>query len=276
MRSTYTQKNWHVSFASEYVLHIEIDRPEKLNAFNDALWQSMQKIFEAASTDPDVRVCVLSARGRAFTAGLDITQTSLASTMEGFDPARAAQAFRRHIVEFQAAISSIHRCAKPVICCLHGISYGLAIDIASAADIRYAAKDSVMCVKEVDIGLAADIGSLQRLPYAVGNSSWLREMALTAAPFSASTALQQGLISKICESRDECIKAGIQTATLMAAKSPVAVQTTKFLLDYSREHTVDEGLLMTAVMNSSMLQANDVTDAIAAVVQKKKPVFSKL
>lgn len=276
MLQGYLQENWAVSLPQEYVLHVEINRPKKLNAFNDALWQSMQVIFDTASRDPDVRVIVLSARGRAFTAGLDITQTQVGASSTASDPARAAQAMRHHILEFQAAITAIQKCAKPVICCLHGISYGLAIDIASAADIRYAAKDAVMCVKEVDIGLAADIGSLQRLPYSVGSSSWLREMALTAAPFGAEEGLKQGLLSKVFDSREACIEGGMKTAQLMASKSPVAVQTTKFLLDYSRDHTVDESLLMTAVMNSSMLQANDVADAISGVLQKKKPTFSKL
>lgn len=276
MKAAYTQDNWIVTSPKDYVLHVEINRPHKLNAFNDQLWQSMQVIFDAASTDPEVRVCVLSAQGRAFTAGLDIQETSVGAESTAPDAARAAQAMRHHIVEFQAAISSIQKCAKPVIVCLHGICYGLAIDIASAADIRFTSKDAIMCIKEVDIGLAADIGSLQRLPYSVGSSSWLREMALTATPFNADTALQQGLVSRVLDTRQECIQAGLETAVLIASKSPVAVQGTKFLLEYSKDHTVEEGLLMTAIWNAGMLQTNDIPDAIQAVLQKKKPTFSKL
>lgn len=274
MLQKYNEKHFQVSFASEYVLHIVIDRTQKLNAFDDALWYSLRTLFDTASTDPDVRAIVLSANGRAFTAGLDITSANLARS--SVDAARTSQALRLHILDFQDAVSSIHRCAKPVVCCLHGIAFGLAVDIASAADIRYASRDTVFCIKEVDIGLAADVGSLQRLPKVVGASSWLREMAMTAAKFSADEAAQHGLVSRVLQSKEECVQAGLETAKIIAGKSPVAVQGTKFLLDYSREHTVQEGLLMTAVWNASMLQANDVGDAIAATLAKKQAKFSKL
>lgn len=287
MQSAYRQANYVVTLASEYVLHIELDRPEKLNAFNDALWASLRTIFDTASHDPEVRVCVLSARGRAFTAGLDITQTSIGShgkTAGGGeqeqqaqqDVARVGLGLRRHIRDFQDAISSIQRCSKPVICCLHGLTLGLGIDIASACDIRYAAADTRFSIKEVDIGLAADIGSLQRLPYVLGNASWLKEMALTAALFDAPTALHQGLLSKVSPTREQCILDGLDTARLIATKSPVAIQGTKFLLDYSREHTVQEGLQMTEIWNAAMLQSRDVSDAIAGALTKSPAKFSKL
>lgn len=278
MLQAYQQPNFLVSSPASFVLHVQINHPKKLNAFNTQLWSSLRIIFDAASTDPQVRSIVLSAMGKAFTAGLDITENSLSSVAEEdeADPARIATHMRRHILDFQDAISSLQRCEKPVICCLHGLTLGLGVDIASAADIRYASADTRLCIKEVDIGLAADIGSLQRLPYIIGNSSWLREMAMTAKFFGASEALQQGFISRVSESPEQCVKDGLDTAALIASKSPVAVQGTKMLLDYSRDHTVSEGLLMTAVWNAGMLQAKDVKDAIMATLSKQPAKFSKL
>lgn len=280
MLQAYEQPNFLCSFPSEFVLHVQINRPKKLNAFNTQLWSSLRLIFDAASTDPDVRAVVLSAVGKAFTAGLDITENSISAVAEDgneeADPARVATHMRRHILDFQDAISSLQRCAKPVVCCLHGIALGLGIDLASAADVRYASKETRFCIKEVDIGLAADIGSLQRLPYIVGNSSWMREMALTAKFFSADEALAQGFLSKVSLSPEQCTKDGIETAILIASKSPVAIQGTKMLLDYSRDHSVADGLLMTAVWNAGMLQARDVKDAIMATLSKQSARFSKL
>lgn len=279
MLQGYKQENFLVSFPSPHVLHLEINRPQKLNAFNDALWSSLRTLFDTASTDPEVRAIVLSGRGRGFTAGLDITSTGIQSPRSEsstVDAARRSQSLRLHILDFQDSISSLQRCMKPIVCCLSGIAFGLAIDIASAADIRYASTDTQFCIKEVDIGLAADVGSLQRLPKVMGHVSWVKEMAMTAATFSAGDALRHGLVSRVLESREACIQAGLDTARRIAAKSPVAVQGTKFLLDYSREHTVQEGLLMTAVWNASMLQANDVGDAIAATLMRKSAKFSKL
>ncbi|CCG81437.1 Enoyl-CoA hydratase/isomerase family protein [Taphrina deformans PYCC 5710] len=275
--SSYNEPNFIVTSPTEFVLLIEINRPEKLNAFNDALWTSLRTLFDTASTDPDVRSVVLAARGRAFTAGLDLQSSTLTATMtDAPDPARAAQAMRRHILDFQDAVSSIQRCAKPVLAACHGLTLGLGVDILAASDVRYGAADTRLCIKEVDIGLAADIGSLQRLPHAVGNGGWVRELALTARTVTADEALRHGLLARVCPDRDATLAAALDTAALIASKSPVAVQGTKFLLDYSREHAVQEGLLMTAVWNASMLQAKDVSDAIAAVLTKSPARFAKL
>ncbi|ORY83770.1 ClpP/crotonase-like domain-containing protein [Protomyces lactucae-debilis] len=276
MKAEYTQPNFKVSFPSEYVLHVQIDRPKKLNAFNDALWYSLRAIFDAAAYDEDVRCIVLSGNGRAFTAGLDIEQASIVQKEDLPDAARQAFKMRPHILDFQDAITSIQRCLKPVIAAAHGICYGLAIDILSACDIRYASNCARLSIREVSIGLAADIGSLQRLPYVVGNSSWLRDMALSADEFSADEALKQGLLSRVFQGQQATIDGALQRAMLIAEKSPVAVQGTKYLLDYSREHTVAEGLEMSAVWNANMLQTKDMKDAITAVLQKKKPKFHKL
>jgi delta(3,5)-delta(2,4)-dienoyl-CoA isomerase len=118
------------------------------------MWVEYGQIFNQLSTDSSVRAIVLSGAGeRAFTAGLDLMSSEeLTNPDPNVDAARKATALRRFIKEFQDAIGSVESCEKPVICVLHGISYGLAIDIATAADIRICASDTKFAVKEVDIG----------------------------------------------------------------------------------------------------------------------------
>jgi delta(3,5)-delta(2,4)-dienoyl-CoA isomerase len=132
-----------------------------------------------------------------------------------------------------------------VICILHGVSLGIAIDISSACDIRLCSKDTKFSIKEVDIGIAADVGTLQRFPRVVGNDSWTRELAFTGRYFSASEALERGFVSYVCDTLDKAVEKGLDIASVIAGKSPVAVQGTKTLLDYSRDHTIREGILMT-------------------------------
>lgn len=127
-----------------------------------------------------------------------------------------------------------------VICVLHGISIGLAIDLSSCADVRLCAADTRMAVKEVDIGLAADIGTLSRLPKAVGSSSWVKDVCLSARFFDAAEALRVGFVSEVHDSKAAAVAAGLEKAVLVAAKSPVAVQGTKELLNHARDHSVDE------------------------------------
>lgn len=127
-----------------------------------------------------------------------------------------------------------------MICILHGISIGLAIDLSCCADVRLCAADTRLAVKEVDIGLAADIGTLSRLPKAVGSSSWVKDVCLSARFFDAAEALRQGFVSEVHESKAAAVAAGLEKAALIAGKSPVAVQGTKELLNHARDHSVDE------------------------------------
>jgi delta(3,5)-delta(2,4)-dienoyl-CoA isomerase len=93
-------------------------------------------------------------------------------------------------------------------------------------------------VQEVDIGLAADIGTLAYLPKIAGNHSLVRELAYTARTFSTEEADKLGLLSKVVEGgREEVVKAALDLAVAIAAKSPLAVAGTKHLISHARDHT---------------------------------------
>ncbi|CEJ57497.1 Delta(3,5)-Delta(2,4)-dienoyl-CoA isomerase, mitochondrial [Penicillium brasilianum] len=282
MASNYSFKYFTVQFPAEspYVAHVEINRAEKMNAFFEAMWLEMRQVFTQLSEDPSVRAIVLSGAGeKAFTAGLDVkaaSQGGILSSDSNLDPARKAVHLRRHVLEFQDCISAVERCEKPVIVAMHGFSLGLAIDLSTAADIRLCSKDVRFAVKEVDIGLAADIGTLSRLPKVVGNFGWVKEVALSARIFGAEEALRVGFVNSVHENRAATIAAALKLATLIASKSPVAVQGTKEILNWSRDHSVQDGLRYTGVWNSAALQTGDVSTALLSGLQKRTPTFEKL
>lgn len=243
------------------------------------MWLEMRQVFTQLSEDPSVRAIVLSGAGeKAFTAGLDVKAASqgMLSGESKLDPARKAVHLRRHVAEFQDCITAVERCEKPVIVAMHGFSLGLAIDLSTAADIRLCSKDVRFAVKEVDIGLAADIGTLSRLPKVVGNIGWVKEVALSARVFGAEEALRVGLVNAVYEDRAAVIAAALKLATLIASKSPVAVQGTKEILNWSRDHSVQDGLRYTGVWNSAALQTGDVSTALLSGLQKRTPTFEKL
>jgi delta(3,5)-delta(2,4)-dienoyl-CoA isomerase len=88
---------------------------------------------------------------------------------------------------------------------MHGTSYGLALDLSLACDVRICAADTRFSVKEVDIGLAADIGTLSRLPKAVGNFSWVKDVCLSARVFDAEEANKVGLVSRVYGNKTEAV-----------------------------------------------------------------------
>ncbi|KAI4684326.1 uncharacterized protein J4E84_006314 [Alternaria hordeiaustralica] len=281
MAEAYQKEFFNVSFPTEYVAHVEINRPEKLNAFKEVMWLNLSSIFRQLSHDPSVRAVILTGAGdRAFTAGLDVQAASeggaLSSQADISDGARKANALRRHILEFQACITDIEKCEKPVIAVLHGVSFGLALDMCLACDIRISTTTTHFSVKEVDIGLAADIGTLSRLPHSVGNLSWVKDIALSARIFGSDEALQHGLVSKVYKDKQEAVAEATKLAALIASKSPVAVLGTKEIINYSRDRPISEGLNYTAVWNAAMLQTADVKDAMMSGLKKTSPKFSKL
>ncbi|KAL0959103.1 hypothetical protein HGRIS_014400 [Hohenbuehelia grisea] len=227
-----------VSQPSAHVLHVELNRTP-VNAFNTQFWQEYGALFDnIADTVPDARVVVLSsAIPKLFTAGLDITETSMFNDTAA-DPARRAWELRRHIVEFQQAVGAPERCPIPVIVAVHGLVLGLGIDIMGYCDVRYTASNASFSIKEVDIGLAADIGTLATLPKATGNQSLLNELAFSTKQFSAAEAEKLGFVSKVVPGgRDEVVAEALTLAQTIASKSPYAVASTKHLLLHSRDHT---------------------------------------
>ena len=245
MPSDYKFENFNVTFPAEYVAQVEIDRPKKLNAFNEQMFHSLGAIFNRLSHDPDVRAVILTGNGdRAFTAGLDVQSASDSGNVSGgaeVDVARKATQIRRHVQELQDTVTAIEKCEKPVIAVMHGISYGLGIDMTTCCDIRICAKNTRFSVREVEIGIAADVGTLSRLPQTGISMSFIKDVALTARDWSADEALQVGFVSGVYETKQAALECALDMGKLIATKSPVAVQGTKEVINFSRDHTIADG-----------------------------------
>ncbi|KNG83162.1 enoyl-CoA hydratase/isomerase family protein [Aspergillus nomiae NRRL 13137] len=277
-------KYFRVTIPEPWIAHVEINRPGQVNAFLEDGWREMRTVFDHLSTDPSVRAIVFSGSGeKGFSVGIDLKWVSgqdspfMVGPGEGVDPGRrAVTQLRRFGVEFQECISSIEKCEKPVICAMHGYALGMAMDVCSATDMRICSKDTVFCVKEVDIGIASDIGILARLPKVVGSYTWVKDVAMSGRNFDADEALRVGFVSRVLPTKKDVMQEAFRVARNLSEKSPVAVQTIKHFLDYSRDRTVPEGLQYQLAYNVAAVQTRDVPVAISSMVSKKKPVFGKL
>jgi delta(3,5)-delta(2,4)-dienoyl-CoA isomerase len=163
-----------------------------------------------------------------------------------------------------------------VICVMHGITLGLGLDISTCADIRICTRDVKFAVKEVDIGLAADIGTLSRLPKVVGSFSWVKDVSLTARIFGGEEALRVGFVSYVLDNKAAALERGLELASLLAEKSPIAVQGTKEFLNHARDNKLADSLRYTGVWNSAAIQTSDVERAMLSGLKKTKPRFEKL
>ncbi|KAI8366835.1 ClpP/crotonase-like domain-containing protein [Radiomyces spectabilis] len=273
--SNYQYENLKVDISPNGVAHVQLYRPKRLNAFNDKLFADIHSVFDTLSADPNVTAVVVSGSGRMFSAGLDLKEGGF-KFGEAVDTARQVYATRAHIKTYQDALTAVEKCSRPVIAAIHNGCFGAGVDLITACDIRYASKDAFFCVKEVDVGLAADVGSLQRLPKIIGNNSLVRELCFTGRNIYADEALQCGLVNRVLDNYEKLIEKALETANIIASKSPVAVVGTKHLLNYSRDHSVAEGLEYTVAWNAGMLITEDIPKSVEAFVTKNPPKYSKL
>ncbi|WAR20189.1 ECH1-like protein [Mya arenaria] len=235
----------NVTRPQEFVVHVEMNRPEKRNAMNAAFFREIQECFQNLTNDSDCRAVVLSGAGKLFTAGLDLTDLGTVIALKEdaeLDVARKAFKLRKFLTDWQESFSAIEKCRMPVIAAVHGACVGGGVDLTSACDIRYCSQDAWFQIKEIDLGLAADLGTLQRFPKVIGNDSYARELAYTARKFYADEAKAMGFVSRVCTDHGSVLEAALDTAKLIASKSPVAVQGTKASMVFSRDHTVQQGL----------------------------------
>lgn len=257
---------------ADNIAHVQINRPEKINAMNAAFWSEIIEIFRWIDDTDAVRVVVLSGAGKHFSSGIDLMLLAGVASELGKDVGRNARLLRRKILQLQSSFTAVDNCRKPVLAAIQGYCLGGAIDLISACDMRYAADDAQFSIKEIDIGMAADFGTLQRLPRIIGDGM-LRELAYTGRTFGAEEARSIGLVNRTYSDAASLLDGVMEIAREIAAKSPIAVSGTKEMLSYMRDHRIDDGLEYVATWNAAMLQSNDLRVAIAAHMSKQKPEF---
>ena len=258
---------------SDHVARVTLNRPEKANAMNAAMWQEIREAMRWVDATADARVAIIDGAGANFCAGIDLgMMMSLGKQIEDPCDARTRVNLRLVILDLQDTLTSIERCRKPVIASIHGACIGGAIDLVSCCDMRYAAADAVFSIKEIDIGMTADVGTLQRLPKII-SPAVVRELAYTAQSIDAAEAARVGLINRAYASLDQLQAGVMEIATSIAAKSPLAIRGTKEMLNYARDHSVADGLNYIASWNAGLLMSADLQEVMMANMDKRKPEF---
>ncbi|WP_417662395.1 crotonase/enoyl-CoA hydratase family protein [Pseudomonas sp.] len=265
-------KAFQVELADK-IAHVQINRPEKINAMNADFWSEIIEVFRWIDATDEVRVVVLSGAGKHFSSGIDLMMLAQVGNDLGKDVGRNAETLRRKILELQASFTAVDLCRKPVLAAIHGYCLGGAIDLVSACDMRYCTEDAQFSIKEIDIGMAADVGTLQRLPRIIGDGM-MRELAFTGRTVDGLEARSIGLVNRTYADYHALLDGVMQLARQISEKSPVAIRGTKEMIRYMRDHRVDDGLEYIATWNAAMLQSADLRVAMAAHMSKQKPEFA--
>ncbi|XP_014236389.1 delta(3,5)-Delta(2,4)-dienoyl-CoA isomerase, mitochondrial [Trichogramma pretiosum] len=268
-----------VTEPSSSVFHVQLNRPEKLNALSNSMWLEIGECFNELSNNPDCRVVVLSGAGKIFCAGIDLMDAMglFQKLADVEDVARKCKILEKTIKQYQDSFTAIDNCSKPVIAAVHGACIGGGINMICSADIRFCSSDAWFQIKEVELGMTADVGALQRLPKIIGSESLVKELTYTARKMLATEALQYGFVSQVMNDHKSLMDKAMSVAKQIASKSPVAVQGSKLNLNYARDHSVEDSLNHILMRNQVMLQSEDFVNAATALATKgDPPIFSKL
>ena len=237
--------------------HIELSRPEEFNRMPPAFWEEFPAAVAEMDTGGDVRVVILSSTGKHFSSGMDLAVFTEARAPVSRDRGRLGEAGRRGIGRFQDAFNVLQDVRMPVIAAVQGACMGGGVDMVAACDMRYCTADAFFCIQEINIGLAADVGTLQRLPLLIPDGL-MRELAYTGRRMYAEEAQQVGLVNAVFETRESMLETVRGIAGQIASQSPLAVTSTKHLLNYGREHGVRDSLAYQQVWMGAVSHGGDM------------------
>jgi enoyl-CoA hydratase len=255
-----------------HVAILWLNRPEKLNAMSEDMWEDIPRVMSELDADDETRVVILAGRGDAFSVGIDIGML-VGLQPSGPSPAKGNFHIYTEIKRLQQTVSSFADTPKPVIAAIHGYCLGAGANLISACDIRVASADAVISIRETKMGLVADIGALQRLPGIVGNGV-TTEMAMTGADYPARWALEKGLVNRVFDDPEALMAGAGQLAREIASNSPMVTQGIKKILQANDGRTIDQALDYMAQWNSAFLISNDLMEAINAFMEKRDPDFT--
>ncbi|MFN7951243.1 MAG: crotonase/enoyl-CoA hydratase family protein [bacterium] len=258
------QKNGHVTW-------VFLARPDTRNAMGPDLWEALPKVFGDIDRDDSCRVVVLAAEGKHFTVGLDLKSVGSLVQFEG-SQAQQRRALHQEILRLQESVSAIERVRKPVIAAIHGYCIGGGIDVITACDVRVASKDALFSVRETRMAIVADLGTLQRLPGIVGRGH-AAELVFTGKDVDAERAREIGLVNHVFADREAALEGAQELADEIASLSPLAVQGSKQVMAATRRNEIAEGLRYVALWNSAFLFSDDLGEALASFMEKRKPDF---
>ena len=243
---------------------ITLNRPDKRNALNDALMFGVRDAIDGVAADQDVRCIIIRGEGKGFSAGVDFMALAGTGIMQG------SGAFARRIIrQMQDTVNAVADVEKPVICALHGFCFGMATELALAADFRVAQQGTRLAIQEVSLGLLPDVGGTTRLTRMLGPVK-AKELIMTAREVEADEAERLHLVNSVC---DDALAGALELAGQLNANAPLALAMVKKLINRG-QHLDDRTFMeMEALAQSTILWSRDVQEGVTAKLQKRKPQF---
>lgn len=254
------------SVLSDGVLTLTLNRPEKLNSFNEAMHLALRDGLRRAHDDDAVRAVLLTGAGRGFCAGQDLGDRDPRKGGPAPDLGQTLENF------YNPTLRLIRSLEKPVVCAVNGVAAGAGANIAFACDIVLAARSARFIQAFARIGLVPDAGGTWSLARILGEPR-AKALALTAEPLPAERAAEWGLIWKVVED-DALIAEAAALAASLAAGPTLGLGLTKRLIQQAATNTLDEQLDLERDCQQQAGRSADYAEGVTAFLEKRKAEFT--
>ena len=253
---------------TDHVADVRLNRPDKMNALSLPLLEAVTATAEQLMRNRDVRAIVLSGEGRAFCAGLDLSNFTNPETFGGDAFGKGRGGYWPNYYQKPGYVWK--DVPVPVICALHGVVFGGGLQIALGADIRIAHPETRLSLMEIRWGLIPDMSATQTLRDLV-RLDVAKELAFTGRIVEAPEAQQMGLVTRLDEHPRE---AALALARNIARQNPQAVTLGKLLFESAWHGPDAAGLELEERLQARLLMTPNQMEAVMAGMQKREPVFS--
>ena len=242
-----------------HVRVLTMHRPEKKNAFNNAMYLAMTRALRAAHDDAAVRALLITGAGDAFCAGQDFSEMSTAAGPEH---------------GFPGFLQALAGCDKPIVTAVNGVGIGLGLTMLLHTDVNFIAAGARLRAPFVTLGVVPEAASSYLLPIVVGQQR-AAELLFTARWIEAEESVALGLTFAVVP-RDQVFDVALAKATEIAANPPAAVRHTKRLLRVWRRQAIDAARQREDEAFQERLGTAENLEAIRAFFEKRTAVFDKL
>jgi enoyl-CoA hydratase len=262
------------------VAHIQLKRPDAFNTMTRAFWNELPAIVNQINDEASARAIVISSTGKHFSAGMDLSVFTDGQGAAGegarAETGRIRANLRTEVHRLQKTFSCLDEARMPVLMAVQGGCIGGAVDMSTCADMRYATTDAFFVIQEINLAMTADVGTFPRLCHLLPQGL-VREMAYAGRRLSAKKAHELGFVTELFDSQDQMLKHVMELAQEIASKSPLAVHGSKVMINYARDHSINDGLDYIATWQAGMFNPTaDMMESFKAKQEKRTPVYADL
>jgi enoyl-CoA hydratase len=243
------------------IVVLTINRPRQLNALNSETWDEVSRAFAEIAADKETRVVIVTGAGRAFAAGVDITEI-MDLTPEGM----ASNSRMVH-----QTIDQIENSSKPVIAAINGMALGGGLELAMSCHIRVASETAIHGLPEVGLGSSPSGGGTQRLPRLIGKGPALYYI-LTGENITAQEAYRLGLVNVVVP-LDKLMPACFAVARVIAQKGPIGIKLALTAVIKGLEVDLAKGLELEEELAKEWTRSEDFKEGIKSFMERRAPVF---